>query len=562
VSSTDDLRAKLESGLAAGDVASVLALFDTIAAQQSVLEQKHRVLEQQQHALEQKLERRELLIRRLQRVIYGRSSEKLSHDDLRQLVLLYGATPSEADTPDPVLVAGDVQPLEPEEQDRESATRKKKQRRHPARTRLSPDLERQVTDVHVPESERACSHCGIEMTALPPREHERVEYVPAKFVVHVERREVLVCKASGCRHDATTAERTAAHVLEPRVGASVLAHLLESKCDDALPIHRQCDQFARLGFEVPVNTLYGYWAYATDLLLPIADAVFGTVLDDPIYVGLDDTGLDVLDNTRETGKFRGHLWCARGTTPLVAYRFTKTWEADEIEPWIRGIPEHVFIQVDDYGGYSALYEDLDGTKTPLVPPSRRLGCMMHVRRRFHEAFKLGDKRAGFAVELIRRIYELEEGLRDKPPDERLAVRKQQSVPLLDAFDAWVDEHRGKLGITGHLAEALRYAAAQRPYVRRCFADGRFEIDNGRVERAIREPALGRKNFLFTGSIAAGERLAAAYTLVQSCRALGISTQEYLVDVINKIVGGWPARRLAELMPQRWAVAHARDSAPQ
>jgi hypothetical protein len=88
-SSTDDLRAKLESGLAAGDVASVLALFDKIAAQQSVLEQQQRMLEQQQVVLEQKLERRELLIRRLQRIIYGRSSEKLSHDDLRQLVLLY-----------------------------------------------------------------------------------------------------------------------------------------------------------------------------------------------------------------------------------------------------------------------------------------------------------------------------------------------------------------------------------------------------------------------------------------------------------------------------------------
>ena len=147
-------------------------------------------------------------------------------------------------------------------------------------------------------------------------------------------------------------------------------------------------------------------------------------------------------------------------------------------------------------------------------------------------------------------------MRGKPPDERLAARQTKSVPVLDVFDAWVDDTRAKLGTTGHLAEALGYAHDQREFIRRCFSDGRFEIDNGRVERAIREPALGRKNFLFTGSLAAGERLAAAYTLVQSCRALGVSTRDYLIDVITKIAGGWPARRLAELMPQRWADGRA------
>jgi transposase len=545
VSASDDLRARLEAGLAAGDASSVLAMFDMLVARQGVLEQ-------QQVALEQKLDRRELLIRRLQRVLYGRSSEKLSDDDLRQLVLLYDMAGDASETAEPTFVGGEPSPKEPEEADGDE----KKKPRHPGRTKLSAALERHVTDVAVPAHERACSVCGVEMVSLPPREHERVEYVPAKFVVHVERREVLVCKTPTCRHDATTAERATTQRFDPRVGASVLAHLIESKCDDALPIHRQCDQFARLGFEIPVNTLYGYWAYATSLLLPVADAVFGSVLADDVCVAMDDTGLDVLDTTRATGKYRAHLWCLRGTTPLVAYRITKTWEADEIEPWIRGIPGHTHIQVDDYGGYSALYKDIDGNENPLVPLDRRLGCMMHVRRRFHEAYKLGDKRAGFAVELIRRIYQLEEKVRDKPPDERLALRTTMSIPLLDAFDTWVDECRAKLGVTGHLASAVRYAADQRPFVRRCFTDGRFEIDNGRVERAIREPALGRKNFLFTGSLEAGERLAAAYTIVQSCRALGISTYDYLVDVIGKLSGRWPARRLAELMPQRWAVANA------
>lgn len=551
LSGADDLRAKLEAGLATGDVASVMAVFDALM-------QKHDELGQKHDALAAKLERRELLIRHYQRVIYGRSSEKLSDDDVRQLVLLYGATEEEASAAEPQLVAREPADVEPEEQDRGGGRTKKG--RHPGRTRLSASLERIVRDVPVSADERACCHCGTEMTTLRYVEHERVEFVPAKFVVHVERREVVVCKAPGCRKDAATAERVSTPAIETRVAPSVLAHLIEAKCDDALPIHRQRDQFARLGFEVPVNTLYGYWTCATDLLLPVADAVFGTVLDDPLCVAMDDTGIDVLDDSRGTGKYRGHLWCICGTTPLVAFRFTETWDADEIEPWIRATRPDAFIQIDDYKGYSALYEDVDGSKAPLVPPHRRLGCMMHVRRRFHEALKLGDKRAGFAVEMIRRIYEVEERARGKPPDEILKLRTEHSVPLLDSFDKWVDELRPKLGTTGYLADAARYAAAQRPFIRRCFTDGRFAIDNGRVERAIREPALGRKNFLFTGSPAAGARLAAAYTLVLSCRALGISTHDYLVDVISRIAAGWPARRLVELMPHNWAALRTSTAA--
>jgi len=328
--------------------------------------------------------------------------------------------------------------------------------------------------------------------------------------------------------------------------------LVESKCDDALPIHRQCDQFARMGFELPPSTGYRYWRYVTDLTLPIADALLGTVLEDPVWVGIDDTRLDVLDRTRKGGKYRGHLWCFRASQGLVAYQFTESWAAAEIAPWFQLLGEDTFAQVDDYKGYSSLVEDPNGRLVPMVPPDRRLGCMMHVRRRFYEALKLGDKRAGKPVQWIAGLYKIEEKARGSSAADRLALRTEHSLPLLDAFDAWVDDHAARLGKTGKLTEAVRYAKQQRVYVRRCFSDGRLEIDNGAVERAIRKPAIGRKNFLFTGSAPAARRLAGAYSLVQTCRALGLSTREYLLDVIVKLEGGWPARRLTELLPHRWA----------
>lgn len=537
---TNEIRDRLAELIASGNAAAALELVDQLAGERDQLAGER-------DELATSVDKKDAEIAWLRRMVFGRRSEKLSVEELGQLVMAYGASEEAAKQADPTLPVPPLEDVEPEEAERKP---KKRRPNHRGRTKLSGELERITTDVPVPDDERACTCCGAEMTSFGHVEHERVEHVPAKLVVHVERREKLACRS--CKGDAVTAQRQSVPDSPLRVGASVLAYLVESKCDDALPIHRQCDQFSRLGFDLPPSTAYGYWRYVTELLLPIADALLGTVLEDPVWVGIDDTGIDVLDRSKKGGKYRGHLWCFRGSTGLIAYQFTETWAAAEIAPWFQLLGEDTFAQVDDYKGYSSMIETPDGDLVPMVPPDRRLGCMMHVRRRFYEALKLGDKRAGKAAKWIAELYKVEDKARGLSPDERLAMRKQFSLPIVDEFDAWVDARDRTLGKTGKLAEAVRYAKQQRVYVRRCFEDGRFEIDNGAVERAIREPALGRKNFLFTGSARAAKRLAAAYTLVQTCRSLGLSTREYLLDVVTKLERGWPARRLSELLPHRWA----------
>lgn len=487
----------------------------------------------------------------LNRLVWGRRSEKLSREELGQLVLAFGGSSDEAAAEAPNVPV--PAPLEIETDEPATTVESTpKKRGHPGRTKLSASLERVESEpVLVPASERTCQHCAAEMMGIGFVEHERVEYVPAKFVVHVERREKLACKA--CRGDAATAPRREP-VASRRVGASVLAHLVESKCDDALPIHRQKDQFSRLGFEVPSNTLYSYWAYVTELLRPVADTTLGVVLGDPVYVAMDDTTLKILDKNKGAGTSRGHLWCFAGSGPLVGYAFTETWAAMDVAPWIRAIDAD--IQCDDYKGYGAQVRFADGEESgPLVDPTRRLGCMMHVRRRFHEALKLGDKRAAEAIELIQQLYAVEALAKERglPPSGRLTLRNEQSLPTLERFEAVVDALMRSATPTSPLGSAARYAAQQRPFLRRCFTNGSFEIDNGRVERLIREPALGRKNFLFTGSVDGAKRLAAAYSLVQSCRNLGFGARDYLIDVIGKLEAGWPMRRIVELVPDRWAL---------
>jgi transposase len=373
-------------------------------------------------------------------------------------------------------------------------------------------------------------------------------------LVYEEPREKLACRNPACRKDIVTAPRPGGEGARRRAGASLLAYLVESKCDDGMPIDRLRDQLHRLGFDIPINTLYTYWTHATKLLLPVAEILRAQVLADPI-VRVDDTALPVLDKTHKSGIYKGHLWVFAGVGPLVAYTFTKGWTADEISPYLSVIDG--FIQCDDYKGYSTQVTLPDGNKRTLVDPARRLGCMMHVRRRFHEALKLGDKRAARGIELIGALYEIERIAKDAGAgaEQRLELRSDFSLPLLDAFEAWVDDLTPRTLPRSPLGEALGYARHQRAYVRRCFTDGRFEIDNGLAERILREPCSGRKAYLFTGSEDAAHRLAGAYSLVQSCRLLGISTRDYLIDVLNKLDAGWPLRRIHELVPDQWARLH-------
>lgn len=530
------------------EVAALKAERDRLAAELSTAARELDTSTQHAKLMEQRAERLKLQIKRLAYLLYGRRSEKLSAEETAQLVLSFGGTDEQAAARDPAVP---IPPPVQETLDPEETSPHRKKRKHPGRTKLSPALERIVHEVTVAEAERACKCCGTTMTAITPVEHERVEHVPERLVVHVERREVLVCKNSCCRADAVTAERSPTPMVVRRAGVSLLANLIENKCDDALPIHRQRDRLLRLGFDIPLNTLYDYWTQATALLSPVSKTTLSIVLGDD-YVNVDDTTLKVLDRKHKKGRYLGHLWCFVSTRKLVAYTFTENWEAETIAPYIAAIDG--FIQCDDYKGYSKQVR-LDGLPPRvLVPPERRLGCMMHVRRRFHDALKLGDQRAAEPIAFIRELYVIEAEIKERQLDAsaRLALRTVRSLPWLTRLEHWIDEHAPSLLPTSKLSEACGYALQQRPFIRRCFSDGRFEIDNGSVERAIREPALGRRNFLFTGSSDAALRLAEAYTLVQSCRALGISTRDYLVDVLDKLERGWPVRRIAELVPDRWA----------
>jgi transposase len=513
---------------------------------------------------------------------FGRSTEKLSRDELKQLYLVFGGDTAVAETQAELPVPAPAEPEQidetsgaaPEseaESESEDATPavpvepKKKKRRRVRSIQVAPEVERQVHTSLVSEEERVCALCGKEKKAFGCIEHQLITWVPAKIVVEVEHREKLACQS--CRKDVSVAPRSQTPSVVRRVDASLLAKLLDEKCALALPVDRQRRELARLGLDVPDKTLQSYWGYTTDLLEPIAIATLSEVFGSRI-VGADDSHLKTLDKSRKHGVSRAHLWCFVGSGDTVggpesvAYGYTPSWDATEIIDWFSAIDG--FIQCDGYAGYSREIEDDDGQTLVAVPPERRLGCGMHIRSKFHAALLAKDGRASIPLKLFADLYKVEDDCkaRSLDADARGEERRRRSAPLLDVFDDWVDKLHPKLLPKSPLRRATTYAINQRPFFRHCFDDGRFEIDNGRVERRIRLFAVARRNFLFTGSARGGERLAIAFTLVDNCLALGIEPHRYLVDVIGKIEAGWPMQRLSELIPHRWAAQHAAEKRSQ
>lgn len=356
-------------------------------------------------ALERENDRMAWRILRANRYRFGSRTEKLSREELQQLMLALGGSPEDAAaaTGDPSVPV----PAEPEqvddptadaagaaEPDGEAPPAAKKKRKRVRFMKIGDQVERNVTVVPVPENELPCVLCGGDKKVFGFVDYERIRYVPGKVVVDVER-----CEKAGCEHcrkDVSVAPRENAPAVVRRVDGSLLAKLLKDKTVMALPLDRQRRELARLGLDIPDKTLQSYWSYAADLIEPVAIAMQSLVFSSPI-VAADDSHLRTLDKAAKHGVFRGHLWCFVGTDGVVggpetvAYGYTPTWEADEIADWFSAIGG--FIQCDGYAGYSAEVEDEAGEMRVPVPDDRRLGCAMHVRSKFHAALLAKDRRA-------------------------------------------------------------------------------------------------------------------------------------------------------------------------
>jgi transposase len=201
------------------------------------------------------------------------------------------------------------------------------------------------------------------------------------------------------------------------------------------------------------------------------------------------------------------------------------------------------LMVDDFGGYKALF-----------PRITELGCWAHARRKFFDLVQAkSSTRAHEVLEPIARLYRIEDDAKGLDPPQRCAYRQRHAAPILDHIRAWMIELRPRVADGTGLARAIDYSHKRWAALTRYLEDGRYPIDNNPVENAIRPIALGRKNWLFTGSQTAGKRAAAIMSLIATAKHNGHEPYAYLKDVLTRLPTH-PDSRIAELLPHRWQPA--------
>lgn len=424
---------------------------------------------------------------------------------------------------------------DPQDEAKAQATPKRRPRREPL-----PEQLRRIEHRHEPQT-TTCG-CGQAMVRIGEDVSERLDIVPAEFIVHRHIRGKWACKC--CQ--LLVQEPVAPQIIDKGMpNSGLLAHTLVSRFVDHLPYYRQAQINARACVHTPRSTLAAWSGAAAASLAPLYDAHRAFVLSAPV-LHADETPVRMLDpGAGKTAK--AYVWAyARGEhdpTPGVIYDFCSgrgsKYPADFLAEW-RGT-----LSCDDYGGYNIVFKREGCIEA---------GCLAHARRKFDELAKANASPvAAQAMGRIARIYSVESQTREMTSQARLAHRQRHARPLWDELRAWMTVERSRVPDGGGIAAALDYSLKRWSALGRFLADGAVSVDNNHIENLMRPWAMGRKAWLFAGSEMAGKRAAMVMSLVQSARLHGHDPWAYLKDVLERLLSH-PNHRIDELLPHRWSPA--------
>jgi len=482
------------------------------------------------------IEKLKFQLARLRRMQFGKSSERITRR-IEQLELQL----EELETGEAEATSRD------EAEERPGPTRERKK---PKRKPLPEHLPRQDM-VHEPEDNGACicPDCGAGMGKLGEDVTEVLDYVPGHFQVIRHVRPKYACQACDA---ITQAPAPAMPTPRGRATPALLAHLLVGKYCDHLPLYRQSAMFLREGVDLDRSTLCDWVGQATWLLDPIVVGIRRHVFAAEKIHG-DDTTVPVLSPGLGRTK-TGRLWvyvrddrpfC--GTAPPAAAYFYSPDRGSE-HPVNHMADFTGFLHADGYSGYAPLYDPARTKPGPIV----EVACWAHCRRKFFDVWEATQSPvAKEAIDRIATLYAIETKARFAPVAERVEHRAQTG-PLLDGLFDWAARTVAKTSAKSALADAFRYTIKRREALSRFVTDGRLEPDNNIAENAMRSISLGRKNYLFAGSDAGGDRAAAMYTIMQTAKLNGLNPEAYLTDTLTRIADGHPINRISELMP--WQIS--------
>jgi transposase len=384
-------------------------------------------------------------------------------------------------------------------------------------------------------------------------QHDRVKYA---------------CKA--CEENVVIADKPPQPIEKGLPGPGLCAHTVLSKFGDHTPLYRQEDIHSRTGYLLRRSTLCGWLQALAVLSLPLVMRMKQLLLQSSV-IHTDDTKIKMLvpgAGVTQEAKFWPYLgdWLHR----YVVYDFTIDRSRDGPLDFLSGYKG--YLQADAYSGYDCIYAGSDVFE---------VACWIHARRYWHQALDNDPVRANTALGYIARLSQIEIQLREAYPEQNLQglrdfgaiaiARKEHAMPILEEFKSWMDSEleTGRILPKSVIRSAFTYTMNQWDALCRYTEHGFLSMENNSAERLVKNPAIGRKNYLFVGGIGGGRNAAVFYSLVSSAKANGVEPFAWLQDLFTRLpyhrdgdsfaqaASGKPVTsdELDGLLPDRWLVDH-------
>jgi len=409
------------------------------------------------------------------------------------------------------------------------------ERKIPGRKPIPENYPRTERIHDLPVEEKRCPCCG-EIRPLIGREtSEEIEIIPEK--INVIRNVVLKYGPCQCQDFAAAnvpafiAARAPARLIPGSIAsASLVAYSIVRKFVEAVPFYRQESSFARIGFDVGRNTLCLWTARAGRALgglidLMDADTKMGEC------IGMDETPVQVLCEPGKSATSPSYMWVTVGRCgelPIIRFIYHATRSKE--------VPKRIlatfkgYLQSDDYAGYDEI-GSADGV--------HHAGCWAHVRRKFFEASKVSKNANSALVALgfIAKLYTVETELRAMTtitPERFLELRRERVIPILDDFHEWLMKRLANTVPGTSIGKAISYTLRLWERLSVYLETPLLSPDNNRVENAIRPFVIGRKNWLFSGSVLGAHASATLYSVIETAKACGHEPYKYLTYIFEQL----------------------------
>ena len=408
----------------------------------------------------------------------------------------------------------------------------KKRAKGTGRMTLPKELRRETIVIEPAEDVSDCTKIGEEVT-------EVLEFIPAEFYV----KRYVRPKYARSNGEGIVIGPLPERVIEKGIPSDrVIAQMTLDKYVYGMPLHRQIDKYRRLGVNIPASTASDWMLKGWKHLIPLWELIKRMVINQK-YLQVDESPIKVQDRNHKNNIHNGYMWVYHAPCDnLVLYDYRKGRDQSGPKEMLKDYTG--ILQTDGYTVYEKLYSN--------HPNIILVYCMAHARRKFVEAVKYDKVRATEVLDLMGKLYLLEQQMRDEAlsPEQRTQRRQQVAVPVLNEINKWLEEHHEKVLPKSPLGQAIAYTMPRWKGLSAYAQHGQIEIDNNLVENAIRPLAIGRKNYLFAGSHDAAEMTAAFYSFMATCKKNGVNELDWLTDVLAR-TQSINHKDLYQLLPNNW-----------